>query len=98
MFSKLEIDDPLHISQIHGFCGLWGLIAVGIFDKDTGIINVGNFKQLSMQLIGILALLAWNLTLSGTFFLALKKLKRFRIGTVYELQGMDSVYCGRIGK
>ena len=40
---KLEIDDPLQVSQIHGFCGFWGLIATGICDLDTGLIHSGSF-------------------------------------------------------
>ena len=44
LFLKLEIDDPLQVSQIHGFCGLWSLIATGIFDKERGLIVTGEFK------------------------------------------------------
>lgn len=29
---RLNIDDPLEASAVHCFCGMWGLIAVGIFD------------------------------------------------------------------
>ena len=32
LFIRLEIDDPLEASVIHGFCGLWGVLAVGLFD------------------------------------------------------------------
>ena len=31
---RFEIDDPLNITQKHGICGLWSLLATGIFDKD----------------------------------------------------------------
>ena len=41
LFDKLEIDDPLQVTQIHGFCGLWGVFAVGIFDADTGLLHSG---------------------------------------------------------
>ena len=27
----LNVDDPIEASQVHGFTGMWGLIAVGIF-------------------------------------------------------------------
>ena len=29
----LNIDDPIEAAPVHGFCGLWGLIVVGIFDN-----------------------------------------------------------------
>ena len=44
LLEKMEIDDPLQVSQIHGFCGIWGVIAVGIFDKDEGVIYKGQFQ------------------------------------------------------
>jgi len=34
----LDIDDPIEASPVHGFCGLWGLIAVGIFDNQFGVL------------------------------------------------------------
>jgi len=29
---RIEIDDPLNIVSIHLACGVWGLVAVGIFE------------------------------------------------------------------
>ena len=34
LIERYEIDDPLDNSEIHGFCGIWSIIAVGIFDID----------------------------------------------------------------
>lgn len=31
LINRLEIDDPLNIVSIHLVCGLWGLLAAGIF-------------------------------------------------------------------
>ena len=38
---RYEIDDPLDITQKHGICGLWSLLATGIFDKDKGFLRTG---------------------------------------------------------
>lgn len=29
---RLKVDDPVNASQIHLFCGIWGVLAVGLFD------------------------------------------------------------------
>ena len=41
LISRLEIDDPLDVSEVHGFCGIWAVLAVGIFDKDYGFFYTG---------------------------------------------------------
>ena len=68
---------------------MWGTIAVGIFDKDRGLLVTGQFKQLGIQTIGVLSLLIWNFLISGTFFKLLNTLNRLRVGQVFELYGMD---------
>lgn len=91
LFNRLQIDDPLQVSQIHGFCGLWGLIAVGIFDKDAGLLATGQFRQLGIQLVGALAILAWDFFICFTFFMSLNSMNRFRVGQAFELVGMDTL-------
>ena len=39
-----EIDDPLDISEVHGFCGIWSILAIGIFDLEKGMIYTGKFN------------------------------------------------------
>ena len=33
---RLKIDDPVDASAVHGACGLWGLLAAGLFDWGKG--------------------------------------------------------------
>ena len=35
----IGVDDPIEAAQVHGFTGMWGLIAVGIFDNQNGLIS-----------------------------------------------------------
>ena len=65
------------------------MIAAGIFDKNNGLFVTGDFKQLGIQLIGAIALITWNLLISGIFFKLLSTLNRLRVGQVFELYGMD---------
>ena len=46
IWNRLLIDDPLEASQIHGLCGLWGVIAVGIFHEEKGLLTTGSVKLL----------------------------------------------------
>jgi len=48
MITRYEIDDPLDISEVHGFCGIWSLISVGIFDIDRGFFYTGSAHQLGI--------------------------------------------------
>ena len=45
---RAEIDDPLDISEVHGFCGIWSIVALGIFDRQKGMIYTGNLDQLAI--------------------------------------------------
>ena len=41
VWRRVQIDDPLEASQIHGLCGCWGLIAAGLFDRERGLLTTG---------------------------------------------------------
>ena len=40
----LHIDDPLEVTAVHGVSGFYGLLVVGLFDKDYGFFYTGSFK------------------------------------------------------
>lgn len=91
LISRFEIDDPLDISEVHGFCGMWAIIAAGIFDQERGFFYTGNAKQLGIQLIGAFAYSLWAALLSFLFFYALKKNGRLRVNLIYEIIGLDFI-------
>ena len=41
LLKKNKIDDPIRFFQIFGISGIWGCLAVGLFDNDTGLIFTG---------------------------------------------------------
>ena len=88
---RYEIDDPLDISEVHGFCGIWALIAVGIFDIDNGLLYTGSAGQLFVQFIGAASYTIWALLLSFMFFYSLKKNDRLRVDYIFEIIGLDFV-------
>lgn len=91
IISRFEIDDPLDISEVHGFCGIWSVLAVGIFDVDKGFFYTGNPHQLGIQFIGAASYTIWAGLLSFMFFFTLKKNGRLRVGLIYEVIGLDFI-------
>jgi len=68
LLHRYKIDDPIGSFQIFGFSGMWGCLAVGIFDKDLGVINTGSFIQIEVQAVGCLVIIAWGSIFSLIFF------------------------------
>ena len=91
LFRRYEIDDPLDNSQIHGFCGMWAIFAVGLFDRQRGLLYTGEVNFLGVQMLGLLAYAFWSLALSFVFFYSLKLNERLRIDPLYEIIGMDFI-------
>ena len=50
LLERFKIDYPVEAVQIHGICGFFGVINVGIFGNKNGIINnAGNsFRQIGI--------------------------------------------------
>jgi ammonium transporter, Amt family len=94
---RFEIDDPLDVSQTHGICGLWGIVASGLFDSRQGFLNTGKANYLGVQLIGAVSLALWSGIMSFIFFYVLYKIGRLRLNPLFEVIGADFMEFG-IGK
>ncbi len=51
----LNIDDPVGAFSVHGTCGIWGTLAVGLFNTDAGLFAGHGFNQLGVQALGCIA-------------------------------------------
>jgi ammonium transporter, Amt family len=91
----LHIDDPVGAISVHGVCGVWGTLAVGLFAdgvNDPGIVGLfygGGLGQLGVQLIGVLAVFAWVVVTTLVLFGALKAAGLLRVSETEELMGLD---------
>ena len=66
------IDDPLNAFALHGLCGVWGILAVGIFANGdnggtTGLLY-GNPMQIVWQLLGAIVVSVWSAVTSYICF------------------------------
>jgi len=91
--AKLKIDDVVDAFAVHGACGFWGVLAVGLFGKeDRGISGNGLFHggdQLGVQILGGLIIVLWVGGLSTAIFLPLKLAKCLRLGDEFQDKGAD---------
>ena len=94
LLKRYEIDDPLDITQVHGICGFFAIVACGIFDIDRGFLRTGNASFLIVQLIGAACLALWSGTMSFLFFFVLKTVGRLRIFGLFEVLGVDFMVHG----
>ncbi len=100
------IDDPVGAASVHGACGIWGLIAVGLFADGTygnysteppfvkGLFFGGGVDQLVAQLIGAGALIAWAFVTGYIVFKVLDAVMGIRVSPKEELQGLDIIEHG----
>ncbi|MEX0653487.1 MAG: ammonium transporter [Phycisphaeraceae bacterium] len=87
-FDKVRIDDPVGAISVHGVCGVWGTLAVGIFGAQ-GLIATGSPAQLGFQLVGILSIMAFTLVVAFACAIAVKALLGFRVDAAEETEGLD---------
>lgn len=90
----LKIDDPVGASSVHGVCGVFGTLAVGLFaapgyGDSTGLLYGGGTEILVTQLIGAAAVFAWAFGVGLALFSVLKATIGVRVSQEEELKGLD---------
>jgi len=94
-FDRIHIDDPVGAVSVHGVCGIWGVIAVGLFAAEesdywkAGLFFGGGTDQLVSQLIGIGAIVAFTAVAMTIIFLAIKYTIGLRVAPQEEIEGLD---------
>ena len=92
--SSLRIDDSLDVFAVHGAGGVLGIILVS-FLADTRFGGVGyadgmdSVSQLSVQGVGIAAVLAWSVIASMIIILIVKSTTGLRVDPTVEEEGLD---------
>ncbi len=91
---KLRLDDAVGAIAVHGVCGFYGVLLVGIFagGYPTGINNVES--SLGGQLMGMMAFLPLAFLPGYLISLLLKKLNLLRVPPEVELEGLDMAEFG----
>ena len=95
LLDKLHIDDPVGAFPVHGMCGIWGTLSVGIFGQKAlglqydGFIYGGNPMQLGIQMVGIVAVIMFVVVSMGIVFKLIDATIGLRASSEEELRGLD---------
>jgi Amt family ammonium transporter len=102
-FDRVKIDDPVGAVSVHGVCGAFGTLCVGLFataDTDfwtQGLFYGGGADQLLSQIVGVAAVGAFVAVAAGTLFLAIKATIGLRVPHEEEVAGLDVAEHGAAG-
>src|SRR5712692_7773118 len=107
----LRVDDPVGAISVHGTCGLWGVISVGLFADGTsnyggswnGVngsvtgLFYGDPSQFVAQIIGCSTLVGIVFTIAYLGNWLIDGLVGQRVGAASELEGLDLPEMGALG-
>jgi ammonium transporter, Amt family len=105
LLEYLRIDDPIGAVPVHGMCGIWGTLSLGLFacgqygatgplaaDNSaplTGLFYGGGFTVLTAQLIGSAAIVSATFVTTMVMMSAINAFGVLRVSEAGELQGLD---------
>jgi Amt family ammonium transporter len=82
---KLKIDDPVGAISVHGVVGMWGLLAVPIYNDKA---------SLGVQFLGLVSIFAWVFLTSLLVWFVIRITIGIRVDEEHEYEGVDISECG----
>jgi len=105
LVEHLRIDDPIGAVAVHGFCGIFGTLSIGLFATGqfgvpgatgadtsstvTGLFWGGGFDQLKSQLIGSVFVTIVCLAVGCALMFGVKATGTLRVSEAGEIEGID---------
>jgi Amt family ammonium transporter len=97
-FDRVKVDDPVGAISVHGVCGTWGTLSIGLFAtfddaflgrEDAGLFYGGGFSQMGTQLLFVVVHAAFVMTAAGVMFMVIKNTVGLRVTPEEEMAGLD---------
>ena len=98
---RLKVDDPVGAISVHGICGAWGLVGLGLFADGTygdGLNGVtgpvrglfyGSASQFTAEIIGVAVNFIFIFASMYAFFKVLDRIIPLRVSEEVEFEGLD---------
>lgn len=88
--NRLKLDDVVGAVPVHGFCGLWGILAVALFAKPEFLIHPENrFYHLGIQELGSISCFVVSFGGAFAFFKLLDRFLGLRVSPEAERLGLN---------
>ncbi len=84
-----KIDDPVGAIGVHGLCGATGTLLTGLFATEDGLFYGGGIKFFFIQLLGVVAMIAWVTVTMVITFQVIKHTVGLRASVEEETKGLD---------
>lgn len=91
---KLKIDDPVGAISVHGVCGAFGTIMVGVFSTEGGLIHSGSINLLIAQITGVAIVAAVTIGCAYIVFKVIDSVIGLNVGEHIEIKGLDQIEHG----
>jgi Amt family ammonium transporter len=92
-FDKVvHVDDPVGAVSVHGVCGVFGTLCVGLFANTPevrGLFYGGGLGQLGIQALGAASVFLWVGGAAFGLFFLLQRTVGLRVSREEELRGLD---------
>ena len=104
----LKVDDPVGAVSVHGACGAWGVLSLGLFADGTygdgfnGVAGTvrglfyGDATQFVAQVVGTLTNLVFVFAASWAFFKVCDMVMGLRVAPEVEIEGLDIPEMGTL--
>jgi ammonium transporter, Amt family len=95
VIDRIKIDDPVGAISVHGVCGAFGTLCVGLFATEStdfwqqGLFYGGGSGQLVSQAIGVAAVGVFVAASAGLLFVLIKAVIGLRVSAEEEAAGLD---------
>ncbi|MFZ9288145.1 MAG: ammonium transporter, partial [Vulcanococcus sp.] len=92
------IDDPVGAFSVHGVCGIWGTLVIGLWGVDgmdpgaagIGLLNGGGITQLGVQALGCAAYAIWTVVTCWVAWSVIGSIfGGIRVTEAEEIEGLD---------
>ena len=107
--TKFKIDDPVGAISVHGVCGAWGTLSIGLFGSRAvdlpfwseesaikdGLFYGGGLSQFWVQLVGVVSVFVFTFVTTFILFKILKATVGLRVSAEEEVSGLDVLEHGQ---